>query len=133
MQEHIASRAKGVEERIASVTSLRADVDGYYDISFLTNARPLTKIDDLYREWAEYRLNVMKKETEGTLRKVQANKISPEDFHIFGKRQVEYMQQTYRQMVPEVLLQKTLEKRGKPAYWNVHYEWDRLRQVAGFD
>ncbi|KAG9592058.1 hypothetical protein KCU97_g6688, partial [Aureobasidium melanogenum] len=126
--EHLASRAKGVKERIASVASFRANVDGFYDISFTTNTRPMTNTRDLHREWAEYRLHVLKKEIEATLEKVRNNEISTEDFHVFGKRQVNYMQQTYRQMVPRSLIDRAIENHGNYGYYHADGIWEVIRQ-----
>ncbi|KAG9661956.1 hypothetical protein KCU95_g407, partial [Aureobasidium melanogenum] len=131
--EHLASRAKGVKERIASVASFRANVDGFYDISFTTNTRPMTNTRDLHREWAEYRLKVLKKEIEATLERVRNNQISTEDFHIFGKRQVGYMQQTYRQMVPHGLIDQTIENHGNYGYYHADRIWENIRKCDGFE
>ncbi|KAG9948736.1 hypothetical protein KCU85_g4831, partial [Aureobasidium melanogenum] len=131
--EHLASRAKGVKERIASVASFRANIDGFYDISFTTNTRPMTNTQDLHREWAEYRLEVLKKEIEATLEKVKSNQISTEDFHVFAKRQVVYMQQTYRQMVPRTLIDKTIKDHGNYGYYHADKIWEEIRKCAGFE
>ncbi|KAK6005945.1 hypothetical protein QM012_007587 [Aureobasidium pullulans] len=131
--EHLASRAKGVKERIASVASLRANVDGFYDISFTTNTRPMTNTEDLHREWAEYRLGILKKEIEATLEKVRNNQISTEEFHAFGKRQVNYMQQTYRQMVSRGLIDETIKNHGNYGYYHADRIWEDIRKCAGFE
>ncbi|KAH0030048.1 hypothetical protein KCU78_g3175, partial [Aureobasidium melanogenum] len=131
--EHLASRGKGVKERIASVVSFRANVEGFYDISFTTNTRPMTNTPDLHREWAEYRLNVMKKEIEATLEKVKNDQISTEDFHVFAKRQVNYMQQTYRQMVPRSLIDQTIENHGNYGYYHADRIWEGIRNCDGFE
>ncbi|CAD0107136.1 unnamed protein product, partial [Aureobasidium uvarum] len=131
--EHLASRGKGIKERIASVVSLRANVDGFYDISYTTNTRPMTNTPDLHREWAEYRLQVLKKEIETTLEKVKSNDISTEDFHTFAKRQVSYMQQTYRQMVPRSLIDKIIKEHGNYAYYHGDRIWDDMRKRGGFE
>ncbi|KAH0163548.1 hypothetical protein KCU67_g5511, partial [Aureobasidium melanogenum] len=131
--EHLASRGKGVKERIASVVSFRANVEGFYDISFTTNTRPMTNTQDLHREWAEYRLNVMKKEIEATLEKVKNDQISTEDFHVFAKRQVNYMQQTYRQMVPRSLIDQTIENHGNYGYYHADRIWEGIRNCDGFE
>ncbi|KAH0351790.1 hypothetical protein KCU83_g4017, partial [Aureobasidium melanogenum] len=131
--EHLASRAKGVKERIASVASFRANVDGFYDISFTTNTRPMTNTQDLHREWAAYRLNFLKKEIEATLEKVKNNQISTEDFHVFGKRQVSYMQQTYRQMVPRGLIDRTIKNHGNYGYYHADIIWGDICKCDGFE
>lgn len=115
------------------MVSLRADVDGFYDISFTTNTRPMTNTQDLHREWAEYRLSILKKEIEATLDRVKSNQISTEDFHAFGKRQVNYMQQTYRQMVSRDLIDVTIKNHGNYGYYHADRIWEEIRKHAGFE
>jgi hypothetical protein len=108
------------------VASFRANVDGFYDVSYTTNTRPMTNTQDLHREWAEYRLMVMNKEIEATLEKVRTNKISTEDFHIFGKRQVNYMKATYRQMVSRSLIDETIRNHGNYGYYHADRIWGEI-------
>jgi hypothetical protein len=93
----------------------------------------MTNTQDLHREWTEYRLDVMKKEIEATLEKVKNNQISTEDFHVFGKRQVNYMQQTYRQMVPRSLIDQTIENHGNYGYYHADRIWEGIRKCDGFE
>lgn len=93
----------------------------------------MTNTQDLHREWAEYRLEVLKKEIEATLEKVKSNQISTEDFHVFAKRQVVYMQQTYRQMVPRTLIDKTIKDHGNYGYYHADKIWEEIRKCAGFE
>lgn len=123
----------GVEERNASVTSFRADIPGYYDISFTTNTRPLTNAEDLYREWAEYRLQLMKTEIERTPDLIRNGKISVEDFRKFGRYQATYMQQTYRQMIPEHRHQVTSERLLRQEYHQAGAIWKKIQGNCQFD
>lgn len=93
----------------------------------------MTDTQDLHREWAEYRLEVLKKEIEATLERVRNNQISTEDFHIFAKRQVNYMQQTYRQMVPRGLIDETIKNHGNYGYYHADKIWEETHKRANFE
>ncbi|KAL4918673.1 hypothetical protein BDW62DRAFT_200563 [Aspergillus aurantiobrunneus] len=60
--QHLAARAVGVDERIATITSMRADIPGIYDSSYLANVAPVSDRPALYREWLQYRIAKMKQE-----------------------------------------------------------------------
>ena len=131
--EHLASRAIGVKERIASVTSFRANVPGMYDESYLTNTRPITDLKVMYREWASYRLQVLESEIRTMRKKIeQDNEVDLTAFKSFAKNQVSYMQRTERQMVPVEYNSVIAEKFGRKAYMDAIATWERISSHPSF-
>ncbi|KXG49875.1 uncharacterized protein PGRI_058430 [Penicillium griseofulvum] len=59
---HLAARAKGVKERISTITSYRSTLPNMYDSSYTTNVRPYADTTSLYPEWTQYRLRKLRDE-----------------------------------------------------------------------
>ncbi|KAL2070349.1 hypothetical protein VTL71DRAFT_13375 [Oculimacula yallundae] len=131
--EHLASRAIGVKERIASVTSFRAAVPGMYDVSYLTNTRPVTDLKIMYREWATYRLQVLESEIKDMRAKIDKDgEVDLNEFSTFAANQVEYTQRTQRQMVTNVYTKSCIERHGFMEYLNAGPIWDRISNHLDF-
>ncbi|RAL08988.1 uncharacterized protein BO97DRAFT_459648 [Aspergillus homomorphus CBS 101889] len=57
--EHQALRALGTTERISMVTSFRPRASAIKDDTVLTTVRPVSKLGDLYHQFAEYRFEIL--------------------------------------------------------------------------
>lgn len=131
--EHLASRAIGVKERIASVTSFRAAVPGMYDVSYLTNTRPITDLKIMYKEWAAYRLQVLESEIKDMRAKIEKDDaVDVNEFKTFDANQVEYMQRTERQMVPQAYSRASNARYGLKAYMDAPMIWERISNHPNF-
>lgn len=126
--EHLASRAIGVSERIASVTSFRADIPGVYDVSYTTNTRHWTNLEIMYKQWAKYRLAVLAKELQ-QMRKVVDDSayIATDEFKVFAKNQIEYLKNTWQQMVPYELHKLCIDRYGIPSYTAAPETWKDIQ------
>jgi hypothetical protein len=123
-----------VRERIASVTSFRADTPGLYDVSYTTNTRHWTDLKILYKEWANYRLAVLSKELQQMRKRVEESAtVNPEEFKTFAKNQIEYMKSTWRQMVPYDLHAKSIDRYGVKAYTAAPQIWREMQRHPHFD
>ncbi|RFU32487.1 hypothetical protein B7463_g3852, partial [Scytalidium lignicola] len=114
--KHLASRAVGVKERIASVTSFRANIPGVYDVSYTTNTRPWTDLKTMYKEWANYRLTFLANELEA----------------IFADNQINYMQRTRRQMIPYDFHRGSLDQYGVRNYTAAPEIWEKIKRHPDF-
>ncbi|KAL5330178.1 hypothetical protein ACEPPN_003703 [Leptodophora sp. 'Broadleaf-Isolate-01'] len=131
--EHLASRAIGVKERIASVTSFRAAVPGMYDVSYLTNTRPVTDLKIMYKEWAAYRLQVLESEIKDMRAKIEKDDgVDLDEFKTFAANQIEYMQRTQRQMVPHAYNRASNARHGLKAYMDAPMTWERISNHPDF-
>ena len=69
--EHKALRAFGSPERITSVTSFRPKDHRLPDDTVLTTVRPISDLDQLYGQYAEYRIEILKKRLEDQIREMK--------------------------------------------------------------
>ncbi|CEL00452.1 hypothetical protein ASPCAL00052 [Aspergillus calidoustus] len=134
--EHLAARAKGVKERISTITSYRSKVPNVYDSSYLSNVRPYADLGSLYPGWAQYRLRKLRDEITHSLSKLESQHGScfqPEELQSIIVRQIDYMQQTSRQMVPVEYHDRILKKYGKAVYYNVSAIWKAVQSLPEFE
>ncbi|GAB1214141.1 hypothetical protein ATERTT37_003301 [Aspergillus terreus] len=119
--EHLAARAKGVKERISTITSYRSNVPNVYDSSYLTNVRPYANLKSLYPEWTQYRLRKLRDEITQYLTKSENEPglFQQEEVQDLIDQQVEYLQRTSRQMVSPQYQKQILEKYGYGKPFNV--------------
>ncbi|CAG8014733.1 unnamed protein product [Penicillium salamii] len=133
---HLAARAKGVKERISTITSYHSKKPGIYDSSYITNVRPYADIDSLYPEWAEYRLRKLRDELTYFLDE-ENKKDDPvrerKEIHNLIEQQIEYLQRTSRQMVSPEHTKHSVEKYGKPAYYDSPKIWKALQSLPDFE
>lgn len=132
--EHLASRAVGVRERIASVTSFRTNIPGIYDVSFTTNTRHWTDLKIMYREWTHYRLAFLAKEIDEMRKRLdEATMVDLEEFATFARNQIEYLQRTQRQMVPYDFHRESLDRHGIKAYTAAPEIWEDMKGHPDFN
>jgi len=115
------------------VTSFRAALPGMYDVSYLTNTRPITDLNIMYKEWAAYRLQVLESEIKDMRAKIEKNNaVDLDEFKTFAASQVEYMQRTQRQMVPRAYNKASSERYGLKAYMDAPMTWERITNHPEF-
>ncbi|KAI9740161.1 MAG: hypothetical protein M1834_004739 [Cirrosporium novae-zelandiae] len=134
MLEHIASRAFGAKERIASVTSFRQNKPGVYDVSYMSNTRGVTNLKDMYYEWAEYRLEVMRTNIEKMQVKLKGDGVvDPKEFGNLAKEHADYMTRTARQMVPYEYNKAVIDKFGLIEYGRASDKlWEEIQSHPEF-
>ncbi|CAP95004.1 Pc21g01070 [Penicillium rubens Wisconsin 54-1255] len=133
---HLAARAKGVKERISTITSYRSKMPNVYDSSYITNVRPYADTNSLYPEWTQYRLRKLRDELTHHLDlmekeedPVQARK----NIQKLVDQQIDYLQRTSRQMVDPEYTQQVLRKYGRPAYYDAPRVWETVQSLPGFE
>jgi hypothetical protein len=136
--EHLAARAFGTTERITSVTSYRVDAAGLYDDSYLSNVRLYSKLNELYRDWMDYRLEKLKLEIDRMQRVVEEARSGgqgvPLDLLIkFTEHQVRYLKHTARQMPCPALCREMVDRFGGRAIFNIGSTWTRIRAHPRFE
>lgn len=133
--EHLAARAKGVKERISTITSYRSNVPNVYDSSYLTNVRPYANLKSLYPEWTQYRLRKLRDEITQYLTKSENEPglFQQEEVQDLIDQQVEYLQRTSRQMVSPQYQKQILEKYGTAAYYDVSRIWETVQCLTDFE
>ncbi|RHZ43471.1 uncharacterized protein CDV56_100974 [Aspergillus thermomutatus] len=134
--EHLAARAKGVRERISTITSYRSRLPNVYDSSYLTNVRPYADLDSLYPEWAQYRLRKLRDEITHYLHKAEKKEDSSfqrEELQSIIDQQIDYLQRTSRQMVSPAYRDQIQNKYGKGAYYDVLAIWETVQSLPEFE
>jgi hypothetical protein len=123
-----------VRERIATVTSFRANIPGIYDVSFTTNTRHWTDLQSMYKEWANYRLNFLAKELEAKVIELQKSApVDLDEFKKFANSQIDYMQRTQRQMVPYDFQRESLSRYGLNNYTVAPEIWEQIKAHPDFE
>lgn len=130
--QHLAARAKGVDERITTITSYRATVPGLYDSSYIANVRPVSHLHELYEEWAQYRLEKMKQEIERMQREICKKGINVGQFEEFADSQIKYLERSTSQMIPIDFHNDVIAKYGKVNYYNVAKIWEKVQKRPDF-
>lgn len=133
--QHLAARAKGVKERISTITSYRSKSPTVYDSSFMTNIRPYADLKSLYPEWTQYRLRKMKDEIVYHLHRIEKDATQAQDtqsLESFVQSQISYLQQTLRQMITPEFERKTIDKFGRSAYYDAPKIWERVQLFPEF-
>ncbi|KAK5455977.1 hypothetical protein LTS15_005296 [Exophiala xenobiotica] len=100
---HAALPCLGEGERITFVTSFRSKDAAVRDSSSLRTVRPISNLDELYRQWASYRLDVVSqraalKREELDVRGRSADEIR-QMMNEWVRDQVEYLENTVKEMV----------------------------------
>lgn len=134
--EHLAARAKGVRERISTITSYRSKMPNVYDSSYLTNVRPYANLDSLYPEWIQYRLRKLRDEITqylDTAENQPGSSFQQQEAQNLIDQQIEYLQRTSRQMVSSEYQKQILEKYGKAAYYDVIRIWETVQSLPEFE
>ncbi|GKZ27125.1 hypothetical protein AbraIFM66951_004156 [Aspergillus brasiliensis] len=134
--EHLAARAKGVKERISTITSYRSKMPNVYDSSYLTNVRPYANLDSLYPEWTQYRLRKLRDEITHYLNTAEnqpGSSFQQQEAQNLIDQQIEYLQRTSRQMVSSEYQKQILEKYGKAAYYDVFRIWETVQSLPDFE
>ena len=134
--KHLAARARGVKERITTITSYRSAVPNIYDSSYMTNIRPYSDMNRLYPEWTKYRLRKIRDEIDFYLTKTQEQPDLAADTAAFEKmadEHIEYLQRTSRQMVAAEYHQRLLTKYGRAAYYDAPRMWEKVQLLPGFE
>ncbi|KAJ5814199.1 uncharacterized protein N7503_000949 [Penicillium pulvis] len=134
--QHLAARAKGVKERISTITSYRSKVPNVYDSSYITNIRPYADLRSLYPEWTRYRLRKLRDEITHYLDKTgdeSSSYFQREELQSIITQQIEYLHRTSRQMVSPEYQQQVLKRYGKAAYYDVFRIWDTVQSLPEFE
>ena len=136
--EHLAPRAPGTAERITTITSYRANIDGLYDNSYLSNVRPYSKTHELYPQWVSYRLEKLQHELnrmQGIILEArrEGHAMPIDTLNDFVDSQVFYLQRTVRQMIYPYLCRDIVERFGVKAIYEAPTTWERIRNNPRFN
>ncbi|KAJ6032501.1 hypothetical protein N7540_003233 [Penicillium herquei] len=134
--EHLAARAKGVKERISTITSYRSRVPTVYDSSYMTNVRPYADLNSLYPEWTQYRLRKLRDEITYYLDKIEKELELALDEVALEKlitEQTDYLQRTSRQMITPKEHQRILKTYGNAAYYDAPKIWRAVQSLPEFE
>ncbi|EFX06480.1 hypothetical protein CMQ_6801 [Grosmannia clavigera kw1407] len=134
--EHLAARARGVKERISTITSYRSSVPTVYDSSYMTSIRPYADLDSLYPEWAQYRLRKLRDEINNYLGQIERDPGRPLDrvgFECLVAAQTEYLRQTSRQMIAPQEQHRVLQTYGSAAYYDAPQIWVAVQMLPSFE
>ncbi|KAI9670369.1 MAG: hypothetical protein M1817_004412 [Caeruleum heppii] len=104
--EHQALPASGATERITMVTSFRPRSFALPDDTVLTTVRPVAKLDELYLQFSEYRLEIMEARIRDKLRQLRetkklCKKLDLQALKQFLKEQQRFLAVTNDEMVTE--------------------------------
>lgn len=103
--EHQALRAFGGCERVTSVTSFRPQHHSFPDDTVLTTVRPISDLDVLYKQFAEYRFTMLKARLDDQLKVIQSGKeFDVDDVKTFLKEQEDFLAHMNKQIVPKELV-----------------------------
>ncbi|CAI7605480.1 unnamed protein product [Penicillium glandicola] len=127
---HLAARAKGVKERISTITSYRSKMPNIYDSSYITNVRPYADTNSLYPEWTQYRFRKLRDELTHYLEGPAQDR---KNVQSFIDQQIDYLQRTSRQMVDPEYTQRVLGKYGRPSYYDAPRIWEAVQSLPEFE
>ncbi|KAJ5775685.1 uncharacterized protein N7511_000696 [Penicillium nucicola] len=133
--KHLAARAKGVKERISTITSYRSKMPNVYDSSYMTNVRPYADMSTIYPEWAHYRLRKLRDELNLYLEKAEKEHNYAHgtgEVQSLIHNQIEYLQRTSRQMVDPEYSQALVKEFGKAAYYDAPRIWQTVQHLPSF-
>ncbi|KIN03142.1 hypothetical protein OIDMADRAFT_144194 [Oidiodendron maius Zn] len=133
--QHLATRGLGVKERISTITSYRADIPQLYDSSHISNIRPYSDLQVLYKEWTQYRLRKMKSEIESLELQI-VNSCGPVDVsqvHEFAEQQIAYLKRTARQLIPYEHQKSQLSRFGRLRIFRAANVWEKAEMLPTFD
>ncbi|KAH7304308.1 hypothetical protein B0I35DRAFT_465295 [Stachybotrys elegans] len=99
---HAALRTLGSGERVTFVVSMRPRDPTAYDNSSLRTVKPISNNDELFRQWTEYRLDVLAKRASAARKELQVEGRSAKEIHRLTKEwvdeQIQYLQTTVDEM-----------------------------------
>jgi hypothetical protein len=103
---HQALRPAGARERITAVTSWRPRSPFVKDDSELRTVRPISDLDELYTDFSEYRLEIVKQRIEHAQTKVRARRQAGEVFDTPGLKAtlqevVQFLNNTCHELVEQ--------------------------------
>ena len=133
---HLAARAKGVKERISTITSYRSKMPNVYDSSYITNVRPYADTSTLYPEWTQYRLRKLRDELTHYIDGMEKGENPAQarrNIQSLVDQQIDYLQRTSRQMVDPEYTQQVLREYGRPAYYDAPRIWETVQSLPGFE
>ncbi|KAL2074740.1 hypothetical protein VTL71DRAFT_8519 [Oculimacula yallundae] len=130
--QHLASRARGVEERIATITCFVQKKAGVYDSSYLGRVRPITKLEDLYKGWVDYRLQRMKLEIEAMQARIASEGLNLGDFEKFSQGQQGYLAHTSNQLIAPHVHREVIEKFGQKSLCDCGSMLKQARKLPSF-
>ena len=106
--EHEALRAFGTCERITSVTSFRPKHHSLKDETVLTTVRGISDLNVLYRQFMEYRLEILEERIRDKLREMRKgfNKFNTASAKAFLDEQTDFLAHTNQQIIPNELVPK---------------------------
>jgi len=109
---HSALNAFGAPERVTMVTSFRARDPEVRDESVLTTIRPISKLDELYRQWITYRMDLLAERFRKRAQEVEnkenqdANEelgslqpFDKEEYKTWARDQIAYLQTTIDEII----------------------------------
>jgi len=83
---HQALKAFGGRERIAMVTAFRPKSPFVPDETILTGSRGISNLDELYPQYAEYRLEVLEERFRAKLREEKRRQVTRKRFKVADMR-----------------------------------------------
>lgn len=104
--EHQALRTLGTTERITMVTSFRPRNPLVRDDTVLTTVRPISNINDLYNQFAEYRLQMLEERIRLQLKELHdlsaaGRRVATKKLKAFLGEQEEFLAHMRREMVDD--------------------------------
>ncbi|TGJ82541.1 hypothetical protein E0Z10_g6228 [Xylaria hypoxylon] len=104
--EHQALRTLGTTERITMVTSFRPRDPLQKDDTVLTTVRPISNINDLYNQFAEYRLQILEERIRLQLREIRdlsaaGRRVTTKKLKSFIGEQENFLAHMNREMVDD--------------------------------
>ncbi|KAF2968757.1 hypothetical protein GQX73_g4836 [Xylaria multiplex] len=104
--EHQALRTLGTTERITMVTSFRPRDPLQKDDTVLTTVRPISNINDLYNQFAEYRLQILEERIRLQLREIRdlsaaGRRVATKKLKSFIEEQENFLAHMNREMVDD--------------------------------
>ncbi|RAK80693.1 uncharacterized protein BO72DRAFT_370715 [Aspergillus fijiensis CBS 313.89] len=104
--EHQALRALGTTERISMVTSFRPRASATKDDTVLTTVRPISKLGDLYHQFAEYRFEILEERLRDANRFMRDQKRATRPFDTrllkqFIREQIAFLEHMDKEIVED--------------------------------
>lgn len=104
--DHQALLTLGSTERVSMVTAFRARSSGVRDDTNLKLVRPISNIDELYNEYAQYRFGMLEDRFRRRRERVDQSILSKAPFDVketrsFIREQIEFLEQMEEQIKEE--------------------------------
>jgi hypothetical protein len=114
-------------DRITIITSYRVKDVGIYDSSWMSNIRAYSDLQELYRQWIEYRLNRLEpgvKKLHDRRRFIKAfdeqDVVEEQEERVVLK---EYAKRTLRQMVPQSIVEPLVDRHGCAFFYTIRDDY----------